>query len=134
MIQSYEILEDGKAIKCYRCGMVSHNINDVEQLYCGHCHQFHAVERQIAPAPCSWCGVNIETAIGVGHNRMMSPGNIVMCAACGDLNTVAPELTFRRITDVELQEIREQAPAHYMKIASMKALITLRNKQKASQN
>jgi ribosomal protein S27AE len=28
-------------IVCPRCGMVSHNPNDVEQRYCGNCHAFH---------------------------------------------------------------------------------------------
>jgi len=33
--------QEGLAIKCLRCGMVSHNLNDVAQLYCGNCHRFH---------------------------------------------------------------------------------------------
>ena len=37
----YELLAHGGAIKCLRCGMVSHNPNDVAQLYCGNCHRFH---------------------------------------------------------------------------------------------
>ncbi len=38
---TYEILEDGKAIKCLRCEAVSHNQNDVANLYCGKCHEYH---------------------------------------------------------------------------------------------
>lgn len=30
-----------KAIECLRCGMVSHNPNDIDQKYCGNCHKFH---------------------------------------------------------------------------------------------
>lgn len=37
----YELLDDGRAIKCLICGKVSHNPNDVAQLYCGNCHRFH---------------------------------------------------------------------------------------------
>jgi hypothetical protein len=37
----YELLDEGRAIKCYVCGMVSHNPNDVAQRYCGNCHRFH---------------------------------------------------------------------------------------------
>ena len=32
-----------KYIRCLVCGAVSHNPNDVEQLYCGRCHEFHEV-------------------------------------------------------------------------------------------
>jgi hypothetical protein len=28
-------------ILCHRCGMVSHNTNDVRERYCGACHAFH---------------------------------------------------------------------------------------------
>lgn len=46
---TYELIEDGRgqstgecdAIKCLVCGMVSYNPHDVEQKYCGSCHQFH---------------------------------------------------------------------------------------------
>jgi hypothetical protein len=41
---TYEILmrADGvRAIKCLRCNAVSHNPNDVKELYCGNCHGFH---------------------------------------------------------------------------------------------
>lgn len=37
----YTILDDGTAIRCERCHQVSHNIDDVHQLYCGHCNVFH---------------------------------------------------------------------------------------------
>jgi hypothetical protein len=39
--EKYELLDEGRAIKCLACGMVSHNLNDVAQLYCGNCHRFH---------------------------------------------------------------------------------------------
>jgi ribosomal protein S27AE len=29
-------------IVCPKCGMVSHNPNDVRERYCGNCHAFHA--------------------------------------------------------------------------------------------
>jgi ribosomal protein S27AE len=29
-----------KSITCPRCGMTSHNVNDVLNLYCGNCHIF----------------------------------------------------------------------------------------------
>lgn len=40
----YEIFysDDGKreSIKCLRCGRTSHNLNDVNNRYCGYCHAF----------------------------------------------------------------------------------------------
>jgi len=30
-------------ISCPTCGWVSYNINDVQSLYCGHCHKFHFI-------------------------------------------------------------------------------------------
>ena len=32
-----------EGIKCLICGRTSWNKNDVEQRYCGNCHQFHDV-------------------------------------------------------------------------------------------
>lgn len=30
------------SITCPKCGMESHNPNDVRERYCGNCHQFHS--------------------------------------------------------------------------------------------
>jgi hypothetical protein len=38
---TYELLDAGRAIRCRRCGLTSHNPNDVELRYCGHCKLFH---------------------------------------------------------------------------------------------
>lgn len=37
------LVDGGNAIMCLQCGMVSHNVNDVAQRYCGSCHRFHAM-------------------------------------------------------------------------------------------
>lgn len=37
----YQILEDGRAIKCLTCGLTSHHPQDVAERYCGNCHVFH---------------------------------------------------------------------------------------------
>jgi hypothetical protein len=36
----YHLLEDGKAIRCLRCHLVSHHPQDVENRYCVRCHLF----------------------------------------------------------------------------------------------
>jgi hypothetical protein len=38
---TYELLDEGRTIRCLRCNLTSHNPNDVEQRYCGHCTLFH---------------------------------------------------------------------------------------------
>lgn len=43
-MNSYEISEDGKSIKCLNCGMTSYNPIDVRELYCGNCHGYHQRE------------------------------------------------------------------------------------------
>lgn len=40
-MKTYEILRDGKAIKCLICGKISYNPNDVFWRYCAYCHTFH---------------------------------------------------------------------------------------------
>ena len=37
----YQISDDGRTITCLRCGLTSHNSQDVKHRYCGHCRVFH---------------------------------------------------------------------------------------------
>lgn len=39
---AYTIQNEGASITCLRCGMTSWHPQDVEHLYCGKCHTFHA--------------------------------------------------------------------------------------------
>lgn len=34
--------KDTESIECPQCGLVSYNINDIAQKFCGRCNQFHA--------------------------------------------------------------------------------------------
>jgi ribosomal protein S27AE len=43
------ISDDGKAITCLKCGMTSHNPNDVAHRYCGRCHIYHFYEAEETP-------------------------------------------------------------------------------------
>jgi hypothetical protein len=38
---TYTIAPDGLSITCHACGLTSHNLNDVEQRFCGACMVFH---------------------------------------------------------------------------------------------
>lgn len=40
-MKTYEIVEDGQAIKCLVCGMTSWHPKDVEHHFCGKCDSFH---------------------------------------------------------------------------------------------
>ena len=37
------VVGDGgrEGIRCRRCTLTSYNPNDIQQLYCGFCHEFH---------------------------------------------------------------------------------------------
>ena len=39
-LPAYVLLEQGKAIMCLKCGMESHNVNDVQQRFCGNCKKY----------------------------------------------------------------------------------------------
>lgn len=38
---TYEVIDQGTAIRCLRCGMVSRHPEDIDNLWCGYCKQFH---------------------------------------------------------------------------------------------
>jgi hypothetical protein len=38
---TYEIVEEGQAIKCLVCGLTSWHPQDVEYRFCGKCDRFH---------------------------------------------------------------------------------------------
>jgi hypothetical protein len=38
---TYEITDDGRAIKCLKCNRTSWHPDDVKKRYCGCCHEFH---------------------------------------------------------------------------------------------
>lgn len=48
MIKTYEIVENGLAIKCLICGLTSYNSNDVKHIFCGHCKRFHLDEMEMS--------------------------------------------------------------------------------------
>jgi ribosomal protein L37E len=36
--------ENGEYIECLKCGMKSYNPNDIENKYCGNCHEFLGID------------------------------------------------------------------------------------------
>lgn len=40
-VTNYTLSADGAAITCHRCGLTSHNPNDVANRFCGNCYIFH---------------------------------------------------------------------------------------------
>ena len=45
--KTYQIVENGTAIKCLRCDRTSYHPKDVEHLYCGHCHDGSKARQKI---------------------------------------------------------------------------------------
>ena len=43
IVVTYRIASDGRSITCLVCGRTSWHPEDVRQLYCGYCHQFHTL-------------------------------------------------------------------------------------------
>ncbi len=41
VIDTFTLSEDGQSITCKRCKRTSHNPNDVDHHYCGHCQAYH---------------------------------------------------------------------------------------------
>lgn len=83
----YTILDDGTAIKCHRCHQVSHNIDDVRQLYCGACQRFH--EDEDLPLPEAAKGIAEAIAMvartEVGQGREVAPAIFVLRLADGTM-------------------------------------------------
>jgi len=40
---TYEIIDNGKAIKCLKCGMVSYSLGDIKYLWCNNCKKWHDI-------------------------------------------------------------------------------------------
>ena len=53
----YTISDAGVEITCKRCGYTSHNLNDVENRYCGECHLFLDDENYVGPDAQQCAGV-----------------------------------------------------------------------------
>ncbi len=48
--KTYEILEEGRAIKCLVCGLTSWHPKDIAHRYCDNCSQFHDDRKQASVA------------------------------------------------------------------------------------
>jgi hypothetical protein len=51
MIPTYVIMNGGKSITCFDCGLTSWNPYDVIRRYCGVCHKFHDEKEKEARPP-----------------------------------------------------------------------------------
>lgn len=54
---TFELVADGRAIKCLACQRVSYHPEDVAARYCGFCHVFHPLAGAWATddATVGWC-------------------------------------------------------------------------------
>jgi len=74
-------------IVCPKCGMVSHNPNDVRERYCGNCHVFHAdlplpagsvIVNRIADGAVSQPAI----AAGAVNTYRIADGAVFVCPRC----------------------------------------------------
>ena len=87
-------------IVCPKCGMVSHNPNDVRERYCGNCHAFHedfartmSDDELIEPRRIKFCkdagDGSWEVLLSCGHQIVVVVQPVVMertgCAQCLDI-------------------------------------------------
>jgi hypothetical protein len=50
-MKTYLLVQGGTAILCLRCGHRSYHPDDINQRYCGYCHQFHIeIGKEAIPA------------------------------------------------------------------------------------
>lgn len=115
---SYEILEGGAAIRCKRCGLTSHNPNDVEQRFCSKCKRFH---HDLAPR-CPSLHVFIDGDQCWPDLDLMAPevhngGKISVAALPGGMSSGAPSLTIRVDTDDGLLILAETSLALFLTAA-----------------
>ncbi len=52
--------------------------------------------------PCPSCGAELDASTGVGHDNEPKPGDVSLCAYCGEVLTFGPGLERRRLSDDEL--------------------------------
>jgi hypothetical protein len=55
---------------------------------------------------CPWCGKKLDAATGAGHDESVTPGDISICAYCGEVMLFERDLKTRRPTELELIEIQ----------------------------
>jgi hypothetical protein len=81
----YTILDDGTAIKCHYCNLVSHNIDDVRQRYCGNCMRFHEDEPLPIPPHIKAIAENIAMTARteICQGRELAPQIFVLNTAKG---------------------------------------------------
>jgi hypothetical protein len=115
MTTRYTILDEGMAIRCHACNQVSHDINDVRQLYCGQCQRFHEGNNDpTMPAELRLIadGMAMEARATIAQGREVQPQIIVLRVADkafweADMNMGTPAER-----DAMAQEVRQMADEH----------------------
>lgn len=77
MSKSYTISLSGRTITCNRCGLSSHNKNDISNKYCNYCHIYHndivTPEQRFTSKPSPIPSIS-EQPYGVWDNHYMTWG------------------------------------------------------------
>lgn len=72
---------------------------------------------------CSNCGKNFEMATPVDGHGKAEKGAISICFKCGQIGVFQEDLTVRKITEEELQEIQEKCPEAYLQMIRISAIM-----------
>lgn len=114
------MIEQQPYIVCPKCGMVSHNPNDVLNRYCGACHAFHDdMVREVGEAKplaiYAWVGEDEHGSGKVGLKQGLTPA--------GMIPLVAMSYHLDRLAKLKPQ-MEAQAAASGMKIRLCKFVMT----------
>lgn len=63
---------------------------------------------RVPPTVCIRCCKNIDSASGSGERP--SPGDPVICAYCGQLMIIGEDLSPRKMTEIEMDDIKQDLP------------------------
>lgn len=72
---------------------------------------------------CSNCGKNFEMATPADGQSNPRKGSVSICFGCGQIGVFQEDLTVKKITDEDLQEIQEKLPEAYLQMISISAAI-----------
>lgn len=112
---TYELLDEGRSIRCHRCGLTSQNPNDVEQRYCGRCKLFHEdIAELLAERTALRARVTTLESIIQGAGEQLDQGEIPLHIAIAQLHTELMSAWRRAATAEATAAALRQAAAAYL--------------------
>ncbi len=115
--------KDGPSITCPKCHRTSYHPKDIEEGYCGFCHDW--TKPNLPVSACPSCGYKIEEATFIGKKtKKPKPGDFSLCFKCGEILCFKPDLTVRA---AELNDLVNLSPENSAMLdRAQKAIRTFR--------